>query len=338
MSFLNFYYHIKPLIPRRVQLALRRQIVLRQREKYKDIWPIDERAGKVPEGWPGWPEGKQFALVLTHDVETAAGQEKAVPLAQIEKKLGFRSSFNFVGRDYPVYEQVRKTLISMGFEVGLHGLSHDNSLFSSRKLFEQSRDPINRIIKEWDVAGFRAPSMYHNLEWIGELDIEYDLSTFDTDPFEPQPDGMGTIFPFWVHRNSQPSAMGYNLSAMSHELTPGYVELPYTLAQDHLLFIILKERDIKIWTDKLDWVARKGGMALLNVHPDYIAFENWEEGRKKYPISFYEDFLNYVKENYGGRYWHGLPREISKYLREVKTLNEVSDNGGFQLQQSYGTR
>jgi hypothetical protein len=23
-------------------------------------------------------------------------------------------------------------------------------------------------------------------------------STFDTDPFEPQPDGMGTIFPFWV--------------------------------------------------------------------------------------------------------------------------------------------
>jgi len=36
------------------------------------------------------------------------------------------------------------------------------------------------------VSGFSLPSMHHNLEWIGELDIEYDASTFDTDPFEPQ--------------------------------------------------------------------------------------------------------------------------------------------------------
>jgi len=25
--------------------------------------------------------------------------------------------------------------------------------------------------------------MHHNLEWIGELNVKYDLSTFDTDPF-----------------------------------------------------------------------------------------------------------------------------------------------------------
>ena len=39
----------------------------------RDIWPIDKNAGKPPEGWTGWPDGKKFALVLTHDVETAEG-------------------------------------------------------------------------------------------------------------------------------------------------------------------------------------------------------------------------------------------------------------------------
>ena len=35
------------------------------------------------------------------------------------------------------------------------------------------------------------------------LNIAYDASTFDTDPFEPQPDGVNTIFPFWVPRRSE---------------------------------------------------------------------------------------------------------------------------------------
>jgi hypothetical protein len=35
-------------------------------------------------------------------------------------------------------------------------------------------------------------------DWLHQLNIEYDLSTFDTDPFEPQPEGRHTIFPFWV--------------------------------------------------------------------------------------------------------------------------------------------
>ncbi len=47
---------------------------MRMRKKYVDVWPIDPMAAKKPEGWKGWPEGKQFALVLTHDVDTQRGQ------------------------------------------------------------------------------------------------------------------------------------------------------------------------------------------------------------------------------------------------------------------------
>jgi hypothetical protein len=42
----------------------------------------------------------------------------------------------------------------------------------------------------WYIGNSLSPSMYHDPEMLHQLDIEYDASTFDTDPFEPQPDGM----------------------------------------------------------------------------------------------------------------------------------------------------
>jgi len=197
--FLNsLYYHLKPLIPRWLQIQIRRQIVRRKREKYSHVWPIDERAAKPPEGWKGWPDGKKFALVLTHDVETIKGVERVTRVAELEKKLGFRSSFNFIAEEYPTPHDQIKYLKEEGFEVGLHGLNHNGNLFESRKKFLRQALRINQYLKDWGVTGFRTPIMYHNLEWIHDLNIEYDSSTFDTDPFEPQPDGVGTIFPFWV--------------------------------------------------------------------------------------------------------------------------------------------
>ena len=55
--------------------------------------------------------------------------------------------------------------------------------------------------------------MFHNLEWISDLNIECDSLMFDTDPFEPQPEAAGTIFPFWVQNGS--SAKGFPLYTSS---------------------------------------------------------------------------------------------------------------------------
>ena len=140
----------------------------------------------------------------------------------------------------------------------------------------------------------------HNLDWLKELNVEYDASTFDTDPFEPQPDGMGTIFPFWVQ--------GPNPGQ-------GYVELPYTIPQDSTVFLIFKDQAIDVWKRKLDWVAAHGGMVLLNVHPDYVAFGNDTLGISEFPVDLYAEFLGYVKERYGDTYWHALPREVARYYR-----------------------
>ncbi len=292
------YYKIKPIIPRWFQIIMRKYYVLWKRKKCINIWPIDERAKMPPKDWSGWPEGKYFSLVLTHDVETNKGLEKCMDLIDLELKLGFRSSFYFVPEKYNVPKELRQYLNQYGFEFGVHGLIHDGNLYRSREVFQERAVRINIYLKEWDAVGFRSPSMHHNLDWINELNIEYDASTFDTDPFEPQSDGMCTIFPFCVRSNTNQK---------------GYVELPYTLPQDFSLFVLMGERNIDIWKKKLKWIAQYGGMVLLNTHPDYMNFDGKKLGIEEYPVEYYEEFLGYIKLKYEGQYWHVLPRELARF-------------------------
>ena len=102
MDFNTLYYSCKPFVSRRLQIAIRRWYASKKRNSCASTWPIDEEAGLAPDKWSGWPEGKQFSFVLTHDVEGSYGLEKLDALVKLEKQLGFRSSFNFVGQDYSI--------------------------------------------------------------------------------------------------------------------------------------------------------------------------------------------------------------------------------------------
>ena len=296
----NIYYELKPFLPRRLRFALRRFWAIRKRKTCGNIWPIDESAARPPEGWPGWPPGKRFAFVLTHDVEGPDGVAKCRQLAELEMQLGFRSSYNFIPEGtYEVPAELRAWLTANGFEVGVHDLNHDGKLFRSRKKFAGQALRINHYLREWRASGFRAGFMHNNLEWQHDIKADYDASTFDTDPFEPIPTGAGTIFPYWVRRQGE----------------TGFIELPYTLPQDSTLFLIFRESSNAIWQAKLDWLASVGGMALVNTHPDYMDFEG-AHTVGEFPIEFYGDFLRNLKAKYEGQYWHALPREVAKYAAE----------------------
>jgi peptidoglycan/xylan/chitin deacetylase (PgdA/CDA1 family) len=220
---------------------------------------------------------------------------------ELEKSMGFRSAFNFVPERYPVSSALQRELVHEGFEIGVHGLKHDGKLFLSRTKFQEDAVRINRYLREWGSVGFVSPSMHRNLAWMHDLKIEYDASTFDTDPFEPQPGGVETIFPFTVH---------------GEHGQRGYVELPYTLPQDFTLFVLMKEPDITIWKMKVDWIAENGGMALLITHPDYMAGDQETCQADEYPIGRYREFLDYVRRQYSGQYWHALPRDIARFWRQ----------------------
>jgi hypothetical protein len=300
----RIYYTIKPYVGWRLRLAFRRWLANRTLRRAQRVWPVLQSAGRPPEGWRGWPGEKQFAFVLTHDVEGQQGLNRVKQLAEIEIELGFRSSFNLVPEgEYLASKDLRDWLTGLGFEVGVHDLHHDGSLFRSQKDFRRQAPRINYHLKDWGAIGFRAAFMFHNLDWIRELNIEYDASTFDTDPFEPQPDNAGTIFPFWVE---------------AKDGRPGYVELPYTLVQDSTLFLLLQESNADIWKRKVDWIAQQGGMALLNVHPDYLTFNDQPSSSREFPLARYEDLLTYVKRRYAGVYWNVVPRDLGRWFRSQR--------------------
>lgn len=300
MRFIDLYYCVKPAIPHSLRLKLRAYLAARKRRRVEGTWPINEAAATPPEGWSGWPGGKSFAFVLTHDVEGRKGLGRCRALAQLEMDLGFRSSFNFVPEGgYEAEFALRSYLAMNGFEVGVHDLHHDGTLYRSKAQFNAAEKRINEHLANWQAVGFRSAFMFHNLEWLKRLNVLYDASTFDTDPFEPQSDGAGTIFPFWVERPDG----------------TGFVELPYTLAQDSTLFLVLGEKTNAIWKRKLDWVAKHGGMALINVHPDYIEF-NGRGGPTEFPVALYEDFLTHVSDTFGTDAWCALPRDVAQFAKD----------------------
>ncbi len=297
---LRLYYRLKPLIPRPVIRVLRRIQSRRCREKSTNCWPTDPRY--VAFQWEVlqqlllirressityrsfWPEGGRFAFILTHDVETARGQSMVREIADLEESNGFRSSFNFVLGDYPLDVGLMRELRQRGFEIGCHGLKHDGCLFNSKEGFMSSVALVNQAMHEHSMSGFRSPLTLRNPEWMQGLDIEYDASFFDTDPFEPIPGGSMSIWPFFLGR---------------------FVELPYTLAQDYTLATILGARTPDIWLEKTEFIRRNRGMALVITHPDYL-----KQGAMH---SIYSEFLNAVKQL--PDYWHALPREVAAWWR-----------------------
>ena len=295
---LRVYYAIKPLLPRRLQLTLRKARIRRMLPSYVNVWPIYHEAGKTPEGWAGWPEQKKFALLLTHDVESSKGRDRCERVMEIEERFGFRSAFYFVPKNYAVPPELRSCLVKKGFEVGVHGLEHDGKLYNTKTEFQKKSIEINKYLREWNSQGFSSPCMHHNLEWTGDLNIQYDISTYDTDPFEPQGGCIGTIFPFCV----QGASNGHY-----------YVEIPYTLPQDFTLFSLMRQTNIDIWVAKLDWIFKHGGMAHLKTHPDYFDFNNRNTHKEEYPVELYIKFLEYIKNKYAGQYWHVLPKDMVRF-------------------------
>lgn len=316
MLSLRLYYSLKPYTPWKLRMSVRRVLARRLRKKHAATWPINEAAGALPHHWPGWPHGKEFAFVITHDVEGPAGLAKVKALAELEMKLGVRSTFNFIPEgSYVVPAELRAWLLENGFEVGVHDLKHDGLLFTSKEKFERRAQRINQHVHAWGAKGFRAGFMLRNLDWLHRLDVSYDASTFDTDPFEFQSDGTSTIFPFWIpagkehpFRNAHPVPNDKG----------GYVEMPYTLPQDSTLFLLLQEKTPDIWLRKLDWVAKKGGMALVNVHPDYLQLDGEKPSPRTFPVAHYVQLIEHVKRTHTTSYWHALASEVAEFAAQHK--------------------
>lgn len=315
---LKAYYTVRSVLPSSVRLALRRALASREQGKDGDLgWPADSSLDQLmrllmrgillasgrtecPFVW-FWPDAHPWAAVLTHDVETANGLPVIPKVMQAETARGLHSSFNFVPRDYELPSELAEHLRASGFEIGVHGYTHDGLLCSSRETFVERAAHIDETAREWGACGFRSPATYRNLRWFDEMAIEYDSSVTDSAPYEPQPGGCGSVFPYVVG---------------------DLVELPMTLPQDHTLFGLLRQKDPGVWLDKLDTIRRDNGMACVLTHPDpgpgYIGSERNQ--------AHYLEVLDYLAADDA---WTPLPRELARWwkTRSEMPLGEIAAPG-----------
>ena len=306
-ALMRGYYALKPLLPRPLQIAMRRRHAARRARREFPAWPIEplladheraqfgrtlEKTGKTQIPFVGyWPEGREFASIVSHDVEGPEGIANIPRVLEVERKHGIVSCWNFCAEWYEIPDGTFEAVRAAGCEVGLHGILHDGKLFRDRASFEANLPKIHRYLDLWEVAGFRSPATHRNADWMPELGCLYDGSFPDTDPFEPQAGGCCSIFPFFIG---------------------DLVELPITLVQDHTLWEILDDESIDRWTEKAGWIASNHGLVQLLVHPDYLLSDE--------RLALYDSFLAWLSalNRRGG--WHALPREVAEWWKQRAAL------------------
>jgi hypothetical protein len=313
--FLRSYYLARPLLPRALQLRLRRIFSRVQGKSSFPGWPIEDNlhslyvwlfslvtdvAGRPVPFLDLWPGGRSWALVLTHDVETDIGYRDMNLLRDAEREHGYSSSWNFVPMRYRVEDEVVRRLKNEGCEVGVHGLRHDGRDLGSKRMLNRRLSAIRAYAKRWDAVGFRSPGTQRHWDLMPMLGFDYDSSYTDTDPYEPQPGGCCTYLPYF-----------------NNEM----VELPITMAQDHTLFTILQSPDGSTWLQKAHLLRERRGMVLILTHPDYAHDRRIVDGYRQVLAEFAEDDTA----------WRALPRDVATWWRRRAASRICDSEDGWRI-------
>jgi hypothetical protein len=314
-AMLRTYYLVRPLLPRRLQIMLRQIFAAQQGVPEFPQWPLETSLHDMYEWLFGlltsiagapvpwidvWPTGKTWALVLTHDVETDAGVADRELLRAPERRHGFRSSWNFVPERYCLDQEVVRELRAEDCEIGVHGLRHDGRDLASRRMLSTRLPAMRAAADRWQAAGFRSPATQRQWELISLLGFDYDSSYTDTDPYEPQPGGCCTYWPYF---------------------NEDQVELPITLPQDHTLFSVLREADPDLWRKKARELSRRGGMVLVLAHPDYADDPKL--------LAAWEALLSEFADD--PTMWQALPREVATWWRHRASSRLVRESGAWTI-------
>jgi peptidoglycan/xylan/chitin deacetylase (PgdA/CDA1 family) len=190
-------------------------------------------------------------ICLTHDIDSIDCYEAISTLAGLEQKYGIPSVFNFLTEwDYNYQPELARSLDSDGFEIGLHGLTHDIAIgYRSQKAI---RLHIEKALDQLGVPvyGYRAPAFAITENLIKVLDvlgIKYDSSVHMWHPMYPS---LSLSFPY-----------RYPASQI--------IEFPITIEDDMLFsdFKLNENQAIKYIEKTLDAIIGIGGVFVINIHP-----------------------------------------------------------------------
>ncbi len=316
----KLYYFVRPILPIYVRKHFQRFHLQGWNRIAFPQWPVDytvellmeyalmlalrkQPNEKLPFIW-FWPDGAPSCAIMTHDVESAAGRNFCDELMAIDNSFGIKSAFQIVPElRYELNEEFLNGFRRSGFEVNVHDLNHDGSLFDDREEFLRRAEQINRYAKQFCAGGFRSGAMYRNQEWYGAFDFSYDMSVPTVAHLEPQKGGCCTVMPYFIGK---------------------VLELPLTTTEDYSLFHILGDFSINLWRDQIQLILQKHGLVSFITHPDYLI--------KRRARNAYLDLLGYLfRLRDEERLWITLPSEVDRWWRSRSKMTLVSKDGGWRI-------
>lgn len=308
----DIYYYIRKLLPVPIRRHLQRAYFSDWQSRPFPSWPVDstvdalheellrtcmQAAGvqKIPFIW-FWPNGAPGCLIMTHDVETAAGRDFTSKLMDLDDRYGIPASFQVIPEQrYEVPDSFVAEIKRRGFEFNVHDLNHDGRLYQERQEFLRRAKKINDYARQYGAHGFRAGAMYRNLDWYDAFEFAYDMSVPSVAHLEPKRGGCCTVMPHFVGN---------------------IVELPLTAAQDYSLFHILNIYSIDLWKQQLEVIRQRHGLISFITHPDYLI-----DMRAR---TVYEALLGYLRDLITReKIWAALPREVDQWWRARSQMRLV---------------
>jgi hypothetical protein len=317
----NGYYALRPWLPVALRKHLQRYSLRDWKRRPFPAWPVDTSVEELIERTTAltlqtnglerlpfiwfWPDGAEACAIMTHDVETAAGRDFCETLMDLDDYAGIKASFQVVPEQrYRVPAVYLDRIRDRGFEVNVQDLNHDGNLYRDREEFLRRARAINAYGAAFHARGFRAAVLYRNVDWLGALDFEYDMSVPNVGHLDPQRGGCCTVFPFFVG---------------------GTLELPLTTTQDYSLFYITRDHSLDLWQKQIDLIRRRHGLMSFLVHPDYVMREREQK-------TFRQLLAQLAELRDVGGVWIARPGDVSKWWIARSKMKLVRSKDGWRVE------
>jgi len=211
---------------------------------------------------PFWPNGKRFAVVVSHDVDTDyVYHRRAVldHLRAINESAGMRAAWLVVGKYAEAGRAALDDLHAGGHEIGFHDVEHDHRLAFLPLPRIRDRMAQSAVLRErYGATGFRSPNFLRTPALFRALDgaFEYDMSMHDvamsTASFAGRIEGCRTCLPFFVRGTD-------------------VLEIPTTVPDD-VQFEIRGLTDVNAMLDQqwrsIQRIKLHGGLANVTIHAE----------------------------------------------------------------------